>query len=333
MSPHLNTGRILPSRGPGQPWAASGRSRHPLKRLDEPRRDRLVRPRVLAGDELAVLDHIRLEVDRGRAHLATGDPKRVNHVEVQLGMEDALLNDLLLGNREDRHLIPGILPPPGQFGGPGRVAGDQGRPKLSRLGHGRDRGNRAVAQERRRLLVGVEVPQDLADLGILHEINRGRLAAGNEHPRVLFQPLVDHRPQRSPVVHRGIGGEEVPRSLVGRLVASEVLSRIRGLVDVWLRTVRRGEYDIVTRFDQCHGRHDGLVKVLAGRPRAATSDLDPGGIGTDHKHLSLAHNSSCCWLNAKTPSPESWTRRRPAGEPEYYSICPWETPMSYRSMG
>src|SRR5262249_37487927 len=85
MSPHLNTGRILPSRGPGHPGAASGRSRHPLKRLDEPRRDRLVRPRVLAGDELAVLDHIGLEVDRGRAHFATCDLKCVNHVEVQLG--------------------------------------------------------------------------------------------------------------------------------------------------------------------------------------------------------------------------------------------------------
>src|SRR5262245_65745718 len=75
MSPHLNTGRILTSRGPGQPWAASGRSRHPLERLDEPRRDRLVRPRALAGDELAVLDHIRLEVGRGRAHFCSGDTK------------------------------------------------------------------------------------------------------------------------------------------------------------------------------------------------------------------------------------------------------------------
>src|SRR5262245_36540528 len=108
MSPHLNTCRILTSCGPGQPWAASGRSRHPLKRLDEPRRDQLVRPRVLAGDELAILDHIRLEVDRGRAHLAARDPKRIDHVEVQLGVEDALLDDLLLGNREDRHLVPGI---------------------------------------------------------------------------------------------------------------------------------------------------------------------------------------------------------------------------------
>src|SRR5262249_6665389 len=97
---------------------------------------------------------------------------------------------------------------------------------------------------------------------------------------------------------------ERPRSLVGRLVTAEVLSRIRGLVDVWLRTVRGGEYDVVTRFDQCHGGHDGFVQVLAGRPRAATSDLDPGGIGTDHKHLSLAHNSSF-----------------------------WETPLSYESTG
>src|SRR5262249_27277397 len=103
-------------RDPGQsrtrqPWTASGRCRHPLQHLDEPRRDRLVRPRVLAGDELAVLDHIRREVDRGRVHFATRDPKYVHHVEVQLGMEDALFNDLLLGNREDRHLIPGVLPP------------------------------------------------------------------------------------------------------------------------------------------------------------------------------------------------------------------------------
>src|SRR5262245_22273451 len=81
MSHHLNTGRILTSCGPGQPWAASGHSRHPLKRLDEPRRDRLVRPRVLAGDEFAVHDHIRLEIDRSRTHFATRYPKRVNHVE------------------------------------------------------------------------------------------------------------------------------------------------------------------------------------------------------------------------------------------------------------
>src|SRR5215831_12625218 len=104
MSPHLNTGRILTSRGPGQPWTASGRSRHPLQSLNEPRRDRFVRPRVLAGDELAVHDHIRLEVDRSRTHFATRYSKRVNHAEVQLGVEDVLLNDLLLGNREDRHL-------------------------------------------------------------------------------------------------------------------------------------------------------------------------------------------------------------------------------------
>src|SRR5262249_12702894 len=135
MSPYLNTGRIVTSRGPGQPWAASSRSRHPLERLDEPRRDRLVRPRGLARDELSVLDRIRLEVDRGRAHFATRYPKRFDHVEVQLGVEDVLLNDLLLGNREDRHLVPGILPPPGQLGGPGRVPGDQGRAKLSRVGH------------------------------------------------------------------------------------------------------------------------------------------------------------------------------------------------------
>src|SRR5262249_49092418 len=80
MSPHLNTGSILPSRGPGHPGAASGRSRHPLERLDEPRGDRLVRPRVLAGDELAVLDHMRREVDRGRAHFATRDLKCIDHV-------------------------------------------------------------------------------------------------------------------------------------------------------------------------------------------------------------------------------------------------------------
>src|SRR5262245_55941452 len=104
MSPHINTGRMLTSRGPGQPWAASSRSRHPRKRLDEPCRDRPVRPRVLAGDEFAVLDHIRVEVDRGRAHVATCDPKCVNHIEVQLCVEDVVLNNLLLGNREDRHL-------------------------------------------------------------------------------------------------------------------------------------------------------------------------------------------------------------------------------------
>src|SRR5262245_28328891 len=43
--------------------------------------------------------------------------KRVNRVEVHLGMEDVLLDDLLLGTREDRHHIPGILPSLGQFGG------------------------------------------------------------------------------------------------------------------------------------------------------------------------------------------------------------------------
>src|SRR5262249_4952251 len=118
MSPHLNTGRILTSRGPGQPWAASGRTRHALKGPDELRRDRFIRPRILSGDELVVLDHIGLEVDCSRAHFAARDLKCVNHVEVQLRMEDAIFNDLLLGHRKDRHLVPGILPPPGQFAGP-----------------------------------------------------------------------------------------------------------------------------------------------------------------------------------------------------------------------
>src|SRR5262245_15272859 len=115
----------------------------------------------------------------------------------------------------------------------------------------------------------VKVPQDFADLGILHEINHWRLAARNAPPRAIFQPFVYHRPQRAPLVHRGIFGEEGPHSLVGRLVTSEILSRIRGLVNVWLRAVRRCEYDIVTCFDQCHCGHDGLIKILAGSPRAS----------------------------------------------------------------
>src|SRR5215510_4882232 len=77
MSPHRNTGRILTSRGPV--------NRGQRQTIATTRSSAWTgRSRVLAGDELAVLDHIRLEVDRVRAHFATRYPKRVDHVEVQL---------------------------------------------------------------------------------------------------------------------------------------------------------------------------------------------------------------------------------------------------------
>ena len=45
----------------------------------------------------------------------------------------------------------------------------------------------------------VEMPQDLADVRVLHEIDHRRLSAGDEHRRVVVQAFVDHRAQRAPL--------------------------------------------------------------------------------------------------------------------------------------
>src|SRR5688572_3387864 len=72
------------------------RHRSALKRLDDASRDRFVGPGVLAGNELAVLNHVRVEIDRCDADVGAGRAQRVGHVEVQLGVKDVVLDDLLL---------------------------------------------------------------------------------------------------------------------------------------------------------------------------------------------------------------------------------------------
>jgi hypothetical protein len=107
----------------------------------------------------------------------------------------------------------------------------------------------------------------------------------------VVQAFVDHRSQR-PRLHGRVVGEEGPRAPVRRVVTREVLSGVRGFIDVWFRAVRRREDDVVAGIDECHRRHDSLVEVLPCCSSPSALHFDSRGVGTDDDDLSLGHTSS-----------------------------------------
>src|SRR5262245_58711503 len=56
---------------------------------------RMIGPRVLAGNELAIDDNVGLEVDFGCGHLAACSRERLRHVEVHLRVKYVVLDPLL----------------------------------------------------------------------------------------------------------------------------------------------------------------------------------------------------------------------------------------------
>src|SRR5262249_33563655 len=89
---------------------SSRRNGRPVEGLDQFRCKRMIRSRVLASDQLAVLDGMGREVDRIRGDVTAGGAQRIGHAEIKLAVEDLLFNRLLLAGGEHRHLIAGILP-------------------------------------------------------------------------------------------------------------------------------------------------------------------------------------------------------------------------------
>ena len=68
--------------------------------------------------------------------------------------------------------------------------------------------HRAMAEQRRGFCPFVEVPQDFAHVGVLHQVHDRCLPAGHENTGILVQSLLDHRAQCADLVHRGIMRKE-----------------------------------------------------------------------------------------------------------------------------
>src|SRR5262245_28801893 len=79
------------------------------QRLDELRRNRMIRLGILASDEFAIDDYIGREIRPG-AHLAASGFERVRHVEIHLRVKDVVFDPLFFGGREDGHVVASILP-------------------------------------------------------------------------------------------------------------------------------------------------------------------------------------------------------------------------------
>src|SRR5262247_2700354 len=96
----------------------SGRPSFALRqRLDELRSNRMVGPRVLTSDELAINNHVGLEIDSAGRHLSASCFECVRHVEIHLCVKDVVFDPLLFRCRKNCHLVASILPSPGPFFG------------------------------------------------------------------------------------------------------------------------------------------------------------------------------------------------------------------------
>lgn len=75
----------------------------------------MVGGRILAGDELAVHDHVAL-AGSGVLNRAACYLQRAGHIEGNLPLEDELLDRLLLGIGADGHAVACMLPALGELG-------------------------------------------------------------------------------------------------------------------------------------------------------------------------------------------------------------------------
>src|SRR5262249_36560733 len=99
---------------------------------------------------------------------------------------------------------------------------------------------------------------------------------------------------------------------IGDRVATKVHSRIRGLVHMGLGAVRSGELNVVAGVDQCHYRNDSFVEIIAGGAPTTALDFNPGGIGSNYKHLSLTHRTNLLYV-LDVPSQAASHRRARVG--------------------
>src|SRR5215510_3879568 len=166
------------------------------QRFDQLGGNRMVGPRILSSDELAIDNHIGGEIDRPGGHLAACSLERIRHVEIHLCVKDVVLDPFLFRCRKNCHLVAGIWPSLGPFFGLVLITGDERCAKLSRVWHCRDERNRTVAEQCRGLRELMEVTEDLARVRVLHQVYDRRLATGHEHACVAVQPFLNHRTQR-----------------------------------------------------------------------------------------------------------------------------------------
>ena len=69
--------------------------------FDELFGDGMVRPWILAGNQLAIDNHIGLEIDAPRGHLTARSLERVRHVEVHLRVKNVIFDPLFFGSRKN----------------------------------------------------------------------------------------------------------------------------------------------------------------------------------------------------------------------------------------
>src|SRR5262249_6947818 len=129
--------------------------------LDELGSNRMVGPRILTSDQLAIDNHVGSEIDRPGGHLAACGCKRVRHVEIHLCVKDVVFDPFFFRCRKNCHLVTGVLPSLGPFFGLVLITSDERGAKLSRMRHRRDERNRAVAEQCRKLRMLMEMTKDL----------------------------------------------------------------------------------------------------------------------------------------------------------------------------
>lgn len=96
-------------------------------------------------------------------------------------------NRPFFGIGKGRHAIAFINPIGSGFLGCREIVADQGFAISCCVWQGCQSGNWAVADEGRRLVLGVEIAQGCTELRILHEVRHGRMAAGDEEGLVVVQ--------------------------------------------------------------------------------------------------------------------------------------------------
>src|SRR5262245_2209406 len=276
-------------RGAVHPHLAAVRPPQSAQRLDELGGNQMVGPRILTRDELAIDNHVGVEIDSPGGHLAACSFERIRHVEIQLCVKDLGFDPFLFRCRKNRHLVAGIWPSLGPFFGLVLITRDERCAKLSRVWHCRDERNRTVAEQCRGLRELMEVTEDLARVRVLHQVYDRRLATGHEHACVAVQPFLNHRTQRVDLVHRRIIAPEGLGARISGLVATKMHYRIRNFIDMRLSSVRGCEHEVITSLDQGHRRNDGFVEIIASRTGAAALHLNASGIGTEHKDFALGH--------------------------------------------
>src|SRR6516164_9870566 len=230
------------------------------------------------------------EINRVRGDVAARYAQCIWHIEIELAAKDQFLNRFLLTGGEYRHLVASILPALGQFRRFGNVAINQGSAIFLCMRQRGKRGNRPMAKERGGLPARMEVAQDFAKIGVLHEIDDWRLTAGHEDARIAGKPAVDHRSQRPNVIHCGVVVEKGASALMSGFITVEMLCGVRHGIDMWLGPVWCRQHNFVARLNKSHDGHNGLVEILTGWAGPAALNFDAGGVRPDDKHFTLAHD-------------------------------------------